>query len=157
MGTHSFKSSGTTAAANAANALPTTPVPIGIATPLALNTSGKDGLLQMNYTLAAQMQDNLRNLILTNWGERLGKYNFGANLRPLMTELVSQDDFDTQAISRIRTAVAAWMPYIDLEDFTSSTQRQSNQQTAVILLTITYNIPGLSVIGKKIQVALYAI
>lgn len=103
------------------------------------------------------MADNLRNLIMTNWGERLGLYNFGANLRPLTTNLVSQDDFDSAAISSIKSAVQTWMPYIDLQNFTSSINRTQNQNTAVIVLTITYNIPNLNVSNQQLQVTMYAI
>jgi phage baseplate assembly protein W len=111
----------------------------------------------MNYSLADQFADNLRNLIMTNWGERLGQYNFGANLRPVTTELSSQDDFDTEAIARIRSAVQTWMPFIDLQDFSSSIDRSGNKNTAIINVNITYNIPDLGVSNKGLQITLYAI
>lgn len=154
MGSFSFKSSGTTQADAAANALTVTATPIGIKTPLAL---GNDGLLAINTALGAQLTDNLRNLILTNWGERLGFYDFGANLRPITTDLASMDDFDSQAIDRIRTAVQRWMPYIDLQDFLSEVDRSQPKRTAIIRLTVTFNIPTLNIKGKKLEVTLYAI
>lgn len=154
MGSYSFKSSGTTQAKATANALGVTPIPIGIKTPLML---GDDDLLKMNFDLGAQLTDNLRNLILTNWGERLGFYDYGANLRPLMTDLVAQDDFDSEAITRIRAAVQRWMSYIDLQDFLSVIDRTQTNHTAVIRLTITFNIPSLNVTGRKLEVTLYAI
>lgn len=155
MGSFSFKSSGTTAADNAANALTRTNLPIGIKTPLTL---GDDDLLKMNFDLATQLTDNLRNLILTNWGERLGFYEFGANLRPILFDLVSLDDFDSEAISRIRSAVSRWMPYIDLQDFLSEIDHAQNSKgLATVRLTITFNIPSLNLIGRKLQVILYAV
>lgn len=155
MGTFSFKSSGKTQVQRTAETTATSPIPIGIKTPLQLSET--DGLLAMNFTLAESVQDNLRNLILTNWGERLGHYNLGANLRPLTSEFVSQENFDSQAIERIRAAVGRWMPYIDLEDFSSKVNRVDNKNTAVIDITITYNIPTLNVKNKKLQVTLYVI
>lgn len=154
MGSYSFKSSGTTAADAASNALSRTSMPIGIKTPLLL---GDDDLLKMHFSLASQLTDNLRNLILTNWGERLGFYDYGANLRPILSDLVSIDDFDSEAINRIRAAVQRWMPYIDLQDFISEVDHTQNKNTAVIRLTITFNIPNLNVVGRKLQVLLYAI
>ena len=154
MGSFSFKSSGVTQADAIANELVVTPTPIGIKTPVSL---GNDDLVTTSTDLVVQLTDNLRNLILTNWGERLGFYQFGANLRPLMADLVNVDDFDSAAIDRIKEAVGRWMPYIDLQDFISSSDRTQNLNTAVIQLTITFNIPSLKVIGKKLQVALYAI
>ena len=155
MGTFSFKSSGKTQEQRVIETLANSPTPIGIKTPLRLSET--DGLLTMNFTLADQVNDNLRNLILTNWGERLGHYDFGANLRPLTTEFVSQNDFDSKAIERIRQTVGRWMPYIDLEDFASNVNRVDNKNTAVIDITITYNIPTLSVTGAKLKVTLYVI
>lgn len=156
MAKYSFKSSGKTRdqVTQEREATEPEPLPIGIKTPLRF---GKKQIFDMHYELADQVNDNLRNLILTNWGERLGLYDYGANLRELTTELVSQDDFDTQAIERIRTAVNKWMSYVDLEDFESRTNRTENQITGVIDLFITYNIPNLSVFKKKLQVTLYVI
>ena len=111
----------------------------------------------MYYTLADTLHDNLRNLILTNWGERLCLYDFGANLRPLTTELVSADDFDSQAIERISGAVQRWMPFVTLETFESTTDRISNKNTAIIKITIVYNIPALNIFKKALEVSLYAI
>lgn len=111
----------------------------------------------MHFSLADAMHDNLRNLILTNWGERLGLYDFGGNLRPLTTELVSAEDFDGQAIERISGAVQKWMPFITLETFQSSIDRINNKNTAIIKITIVYNIPALNVFNKALEVKLYAI
>jgi phage baseplate assembly protein W len=156
MGSFLFKSSGTTQASDAANQLVVTPPVIGIVTPLAL---GSTDLLKTTTDLATQMGDNLRNLLQTNWGERLGLYDYGANLKPLLVDLVSPDDFDAQAITRIKNAVQRWMPYIDLVSFLSNTDRSGLQTKGIAQVTIdvTYNIPSLNVSNKKLRVVLYAI
>lgn len=155
MASYSFKSVGNTQDKINEEALKRSLVPYGIKTPLKISDS--DGIFEMNYILSEQFADNLRNLLLTNWGERLGLYNFGANLRPLTMEFVSQDDFDNEAISRIRSAVEKWMPFIDLEDFSSTVDRLENKNTAVIKINITYNIPALNVAKKGLQIVLYVI
>lgn len=155
MATISFKSVGKTPEKKTAEVTKKTPLPIGIKTPLQL--SGKDGLLVMHYELDKQLSDNLKNLILTNWGERLGQYYFGANLRPLTVEFSSQEDFDNEAVVRIRDAVTRWMPFIDLVDFLSEVDRINNKSTGVINITITYNIPAININGKKLLVTLYVI
>lgn len=131
------------------------PIPVGIKTPLELG--GQDGLLVMNYELSDQLADNLKNLLLTNWGERLGEYFFGANLRPLTTEFVSQDNFDSEAVVRIKGAVTRWMPYIDLVDFLSEVDRLENVNTGIIRVTITYNIPQLNEANRRLQIVLYVL
>lgn len=155
MASYSFKSSGKTRQKAKEEETISSPIPYGIKTPLKLGSS--EGIFEMNYSLEDQFADNLRNLILTNWGERLGLYSYGANLRPLTTEFASQEDFDNAAIERIRTAVETWMPFIDLEDFSSSVDRMENKNTGVIKLNITYNIPDLKVTGKGLQIVLYVV
>lgn len=153
MAAYSFKSVGKTREQIAEETPEVSRIPFGIKTPLALGTS--EGIFAMNYSLADQFADNLKNLLLTNWGERLGHYDFGANLKPLTSEFVSQDSFDTAAIDRIRNAVQKWMPFIDLEDFSSTVDRIENKNTAIIKITITYNIPALEVTKKSLQIVLY--
>lgn len=155
MGKFAFKSVGKTSDQITSETVTVTEPPIGIKTPMALG--GKEGIFAMNYDLADQLHDNLRNLILTNWGERVGLYSFGGNLRPLTTELVSLDDFDTQAITRIKNAVGRWMPFIDLQNFSSMTDHTENKDTAVINIQITYNIPSLNVTNKALIIKLFAI
>lgn len=156
MATYSFKSSGKTLEQNRQTTTEKSRVPFGIKTPLSLG--GETGILAMNYKLSDQVADNLRNLLLTNWGERLGLYKFGANLRPLTTEFINQDDFDQQAIDRIRNAVNMWMPYVDLIDFESQIDRQENRNSlAVYKIKVRYNIPSLNVENKGVQIVLYAI
>jgi phage baseplate assembly protein W len=156
MASYNFKSVGVVESSLATTGfIGTKSIPFGIATPLQIGTT--EGILVMNYSLATQFADNLRNLLLTNWGERLGQYNFGANLKPLTTELSSMVDFDNQAIQRIRDAVNTWMPFIDLENFDSLIDRNENKNTAVIKINITYNIAALGVNGKGLQIVLYVI
>jgi len=155
MATISFKSVGKTQDEIDDGEVSLTIIPIGIKTPLRI--SSNFGLLEMNYSLESQTADNLRNLLQTNWGERVGLYNFGANLYPLTADFSTQEDFDTKAVSRIKSAVDRWMPYVDLIDFTSEVDRLENRSTGIIRITITYNIPQIEVTDKKIQVVLYVI
>jgi phage baseplate assembly protein W len=155
MTVYSFKSSGLTQQQSELEKIVKTTMPIGIKTPLEFGAETSGDIFKMHYNLADQVHDNLRNLLLTNWGERLCQYKLGANLRPLASEFVSQDDFDSQAISRIKDAVGKWMSYIDLENFLSEIDRTENTNTAVVNVTITYNVPSLQVKGRKLQIKLY--
>lgn len=130
--------------------------PIGIKTPLRLGNDS-EGFLGMTYDISEEFSDNLRNLIMTNWGERVGLYDFGADLRPICTEFVTQDDFDTEAINRIKKAVEKWMPYVELIDFSSSTDHFENKNTAIRKINVTYKIPSINDIERAIQVILYVI
>ena len=155
MSTISFKSVGQTQQAIANSQSTPAPLPIGIKTPLQIG--GDAGLLVMHYEIANQIADNLRNLLLTNWGERVGQYFFGANLRPLTTEYVNQENFDNEAVLRIKSAVATWMPFVDLVEFISEVDQLENFSTGIIKVTITYNVPAINVVGKSLQIVLYVL
>jgi phage baseplate assembly protein W len=156
MATISFKNVGVKqqTALEAAKVAATPPTAVGIKTPLSL---GKETLLQMTYNVSDQVSDNLRNLLQTNWGERVGQFYFGANLRPITTEISSQEDFDSEAVVRIKNAVQTWMPYVDLIDYVSEIDHTQNISTGIIRINVTYNIPSLNVTNKKIQIVLYVI
>jgi phage baseplate assembly protein W len=158
--TYKFKSSGTQSLkdfVNTQNQIQQTFIPIGLKTPLRLGQTSIDGFYSVHYDLGDQIQDNLRNLIQTNWGERLGLYNYGANLLPLMTDLVNTVNFENEAIQRISNAISRWMPYVSPKTFVSSIDHMNNKNTAVIKLTIGYDIPSLGITNKQLLVTLYAI
>lgn len=155
MPTYSFKSSGTASANRTQTNKAVKPSPIGIKTPLRL---GDDtGILDMHVSILDQISDNLRNLLLTNRGERVAFYDFGGDLRKLTTEFETQEDFDNAAMESIKDAVGRWMPYVDLLDFSSETNHVENINTAIREITITYNIPSINALNRKLLISLYVI
>lgn len=156
MAVISFKSVGKTAETRESEKQTPSTIPIGIKTPMQEGRSG-DGVWAMHFDVASQVHDNLRNLIQTNHGERLGLFDFGANLRDLTTELVSQEDFDGEAIVRIKEAVSKWMPYVTLKDYISAPQHEENQKIGIVNFTVTYDIPALNVENRAMLVTLYVI
>ena len=125
---------------------------IGIKTPINFG-SGRDGLFSMHKSLKDQIKDNFKNMLVTNHGERLGNYNFGANLEGLAFELAS-DDIETEAINRINLAISKHMPYITLNNFEAFTEHFDNTHVARIGIRVTYSIPNLGVSNENIEVIL---
>ena len=156
MAARSFKSVGDNVSSRKFNRSFDTP-PFGIKTPLRFGT-GRSGIFDMNFGLGDQVYDNLKNLILTNHGERLGHYDFGANLRELTTERLSHEDFDNEAMIRIRDTVKKYMPYINLDSFESSFKDPPDTDSvAQIQIRIFYSIPKIQVQNKGMEVILYCI
>tara|TARA_Y100000593_G_C4222258_1_gene292489 strand:+ start:221 stop:715 length:495 start_codon:yes stop_codon:yes gene_type:complete len=150
---YSFKSSGKTKSDIKAQ-ITDTPIklPIGIRTPIQISRG--NGLFEMHTDLARQISDNLRNLILTNHGERLGFYDFGANLRPLIFEL-GQEKADEQAIDRIRDTVSKYMPFVSLGGFQVFIDRFDNKEVAKVGIQITYTVPLIDQAIRTMEVMLY--
>jgi hypothetical protein len=124
--------------------------PYGIKTPL---RKGAGMLFEMSNDFKNQINDNLANLIKTNHGERLGAYSIGANIRPLLTEKLSEDDFAEVVMIRIKSAVSNSMPYIELSDFEYKMGKIDEVTgSASALLTLTYSISSVNLIDKKLSV-----
>lgn len=128
------------------------PLPIGIKTPMVLG--GDAALWRMHTDMHRQIADNLRNLVLTNWGERLGNYFFGANLMDLVFNM-SNDDIASEAMKRIKGAVSKWMPFISLSGFVPEVEHWDNKEVAKISVVITYFVPKLDHNKKAIRIMLY--
>ncbi len=125
---------------------------IGIKTPLELGT-GRDGMFKMHKSLKDQIRDNFKNMLMTNHGDRLGVYNFGANLSELSFEMAS-DDIEQEALSRINSAISRHMPFISMNSFDAFTEYEDNESTAKIGIRVNYSIPRLGVSNQQIEVIL---
>jgi hypothetical protein len=111
----------------------------------------------MHFDFAEQMDDNLRNLIQTNFGDRLGLYNFGANLRPLLTEYTNKEDFDSEAMIRINTAISKWMPFVTPLGFDSKNDLEDNKYTAIVKIFLSYSVPNTTINERMIELDLFVI
>jgi hypothetical protein len=119
-----------------------TPKPIGIKTPLKLSTS--DDIFEMNYSLFNQLEDNFRNLIQTNSGEKLCFPTFGTNIRAILskTNLENPQDLIMEEIQRV---VSIYMPFVSLTTFSSEIDKYESQKgNPVIALNIGFSVPTLS-------------
>ena len=68
-----------------------------------------------------QSQHNLKNLLLTYPGERVGQPEFGSRLRELCFEQI--DDTLPELIEEeIRKAVSVWLPYINIIEVATLTE-----------------------------------
>lgn len=130
-----------------------TQFPIGIKVPLSLGESS-DGILKMHYNIDSALADNFRNMIMTNHGERLGLYDFGANLAELAFEL-GTDEFDSEAIRRIRRTTEKYMPFIQLLTFEPLVDRNDNKEVAKVGVRITYKVNALSQKERIIEAIVY--
>lgn len=115
----------------------------GLAFPL--QTDDKVSFLKINTEILDQITDDLKSLILTNQGERLGRYNYGANLKPLLSEMAIIQNFDDAAAPRIINAVETWMPFVQLLDMESKVdQEKTSYGLGVLNMKISFSVPTIS-------------
>lgn len=77
---------------------------------------GSRGAFETNVSTIQAVADDLRILILTNYGERPIHYDFGANLRRVIFE--QGEDVRQQVKDAIVAAVDKWMPFVILNEIT---------------------------------------
>jgi phage baseplate assembly protein W len=120
-------------------------IPIGIMTPLR-HSRDRAGVFEMHYNIVDQVSDNLRNLIQTNHGERLGRPGYGANLRPLSIELMGQKTFESEAMKRISSAVGKYLPFVSLKTMTVHRLRDNETELPQVIIRLEYDVQRL---GKR--------
>tara|TARA_R110001583_G_scaffold7985_11_gene38960 strand:+ start:6880 stop:7377 length:498 start_codon:yes stop_codon:yes gene_type:complete len=157
--TFSFKSSGELGSQNKSLTRPKTIPPLSIKTPLRL---GKDrtGIFEMHLDPRDMIKDNLKNLILTNRGERLGRSNIGADLQQLCSERISRDSFDAEAMMRIQRAVGDFMPFVELEDYSSTiiaSEGESTDSISKVKIVIVYNIPKFKIVQATLGIVINSV
>ena len=128
-------------------------LPIGIQTPINFS-SRKDESFKMHTSVLAQIKDNFRNLIQTNHGERVGLFDFGANLSELCFDF-GDASTDGEAMRRILRTTQKYMPFVVLKSFSPFNEKTNNQHTAKIGVRITYDVPALRSQNNGIEVILH--
>lgn len=89
--------------------------PIGIRTPI----EAGDDFFKMHTSPIRQLADNFRNLIMTNQGERLGMFNFGANLNSIVFEYSNSPNFEQLVSDAIVNVTQKFIPSISITDISS--------------------------------------
>ena len=92
--------------------------PLGIKTPLEKGSSQGETLFKMHFNIIDQIQDNLKNLIMTQKGERLGFPDYGTSLRKIYSNTtITNDQVADIAADEIKKAVEKYMPNLTLLNF----------------------------------------
>ena len=152
MAAISFKSVGDLSS-NPRGVQPEQPKPVGILTPI--NYSFRiGGPFEMTNVPINQVIDNFRNMLLTNHGERLPLYDFGANLRALLTERLSLPDYDEQAMMLIKGTTEKYMPYVSLSSFETQILQTDQNGISKIKVSVDFSIPRLSSSPRKVEIVL---
>jgi phage baseplate assembly protein W len=78
--------------------------------------TGNNGMFNQAFSSLEQAKSNLKNLLLTNKGERILQPNFGTNLRELLFEQLTDGVLEEKLETVITDSINFWLPYIDVEE-----------------------------------------
>lgn len=75
-------------------------------------TTGSLGLFTATTTDLTAAKEDLKNLLLTNWGERPMHYDLGCNFREFLFNQSVHGETEILVEERIRSQVAKWLPFL---------------------------------------------
>ena len=99
---------------------------------------GRDGFFPRAKNVIEQASSNIKNLLLTRKGERVGQPNFGSDLFNVIFEQITEDTFDTVK-QTITDAIETWLPYVTIEDIKVFTENE-NPNTIIVNLEFSVNV-----------------
>ena len=94
--------------------------------------------LKEQKTALEQAKSNIKNLLLTNKGERLGNPTFGTNLLSLV---FSQEntDLESRVEEEIRSSMSEFLPFINIVSIETNFS-DVNKDTAVVNMRFSLNV-----------------
>lgn len=117
--------------------------PISIKSPLAV--SERFGAFDMYEDPVSAIRAHVKNIILTNKGERLGNYNFGANVRQILFNS-NISNIQDELTRNIQDNITRYLPVVELINMSVYTRDQVSELSEnEALIRITFRIKGLNI------------
>jgi len=102
---------------------------------------GNDGFFPRASSVKEQAASNLKNLLLTQKGERVGQPTFGSDLPRLLFEQRT-DDISDSIDETIREAISNWLPYIEVSEIqTLFNDARPNEVNVILEFLVTVDDP----------------
>lgn len=111
----------------------------GISPKLPLGYHKNDVGYELNKNLKDSIQQNLKNLLLTNQGERVFDINFGVGIRSFLFEL-SNELIKNTISEKINSQIQEYMPFIDIENLDIDIDEDNNK----LFISLSYTVLKLS-------------
>ena len=108
---------------------------IGVSLPL---THGTEGFFSKTKTTLDQARSNIRNLLLTIKGERLGNPTFGSNLYRVLFE-PDDGNIASSIEEAIREAMGEWLSYVNIQSIDVTTSGEF-QNAVNVSMKFTINV-----------------
>ena len=100
---------------------------IGISLPL---DYGSNGFFNQTRTTLQQVRHNIKNLLLTIKGERLGNPTFGSELMRVVFE-PDDSDIAAKVEEAIRSAISEWMSFVQVDEVNVTSDPYNQNQINV--------------------------
>ena len=108
---------------------------VGIEFPLGRSVTG---FFNKTKTLQEQTKSNIRNLLLTNKGERVGQPEFGSDLPSILFEPFD-DNIGDRIEEAIHEALERWLPYVEAQNIVTMVD-ETNPNNVIVSLEFRVTI-----------------
>ena len=105
---------------------------VGIEFPLDYS---QEGFFRKTKTIRQQVKSNIRNLLLTEKGERVFQPNFGSNLKSLLFEQITPTLLENVE-NNIRESLSTWLPYVNVNNLVVV---QDDRNLNQVLISLEYS------------------
>lgn len=135
-------------------------LPLGIKTPLEAGDDATE-LFKMHLDPLEQLADNLRNLLQTNNGDRLGRFEYGCNLKSLVFDRNAsvESDYEKVITENIESQVRKYIPPIIINSIDINPERKLDNtdktSLAKVIVKVNFAVPILRRLENSIEVILY--
>ena len=113
---------------------------IGLKLPL---EHGKQGFFGRTQKAIEQTKYNIKNLLLTKKGERLGNPTFGSDLERVIFEQEG-DDLENRVEETIRSSISEWLPFVGIESIETNFSA-NNRNTINVSIHFSLDIDSTQV------------
>ena len=109
-------------------------VTIGLELPL--KHINEVGFFKKTKTLLEQTKTNIKNLLLTRKGERIGNPTFGCDIHNFIFDQVT-GDFQNKVEESVLEAITDWLPYVIVENVEAAAEVQQGQNIYTLNLSFS--------------------
>jgi len=112
---------------------------VGVSLPF---TKGNNGYFAVTYTTKEQIKSDLKNLILTNRGERVMQPEFGCNLRQALFEQIDEGE-GAFIQNEIESQIQRWLPFVIVNNIVVDSDANSKDNNRIsVKLDYTLSFAG---------------
>jgi phage baseplate assembly protein W len=109
---------------------------IGISLPLQIGGAG----FTQTYNTTEQIKSNIKNLLLTQRGERILQPEFGSGLHEILFDF-NNDDIEGKIEDAINAAFEQWLPYVTIADIVVE-QTDALKDRNRVNISLTFQVNG---------------
>lgn len=127
-------------------------MPIGFTLPFS-KSSGSVGYFDTTQTDVDALREDIKSLLLTNWGERVCHYYLGCNFKEFLFESLHPDELKAKMADRVLTQVETWIPFVVVQKLNITlSQDDSNVPENGVRVSIEFGLASKPDLSSRLDV-----